>query len=85
MKRLKTIINIIIWTLVAIYIAVITLTNIPAVQTFIGKEIAGVGERQGYSAMGQGASGNDEEKRREERGERREICLYKQGLGVEDW
>ena len=42
MKRLKTIINIIIWTLVAIYIAVITLTNIPAVQTFIGKEIAGV-------------------------------------------
>ena len=50
-----------------------------------GKEIAGVGERQSHSAMGQSTSGNDEEKRREERGERREICLYKQGLGVEDW
>ena len=42
MKRLKTSINIIIWTLVAIYFTVITLLNIPAVQTFIGSEIAGM-------------------------------------------
>lgn len=42
MKRLKTTINIIIWTLVTIYFTVITLLNIPAVQTFIGSEIAGV-------------------------------------------
>lgn len=42
MKIVKTIINIIIWTLVAVYFSVITLLHIPAVQTFIGSEIAGM-------------------------------------------
>ena len=50
-----------------------------------GKEIAGVGERQGYSAMGQGASGNDEEKRREERGERYVFINKDWGLRIGDW
>lgn len=40
MKRLKTVINTIIWTLCGIYLCLITLLNIPAVQSFIARQAA---------------------------------------------
>lgn len=42
MKRLKTVINTIIWTLCGIYLCMITLLNIPAAQSFIARKAAHV-------------------------------------------
>ena len=40
MKRLKTIINATIWTLCALYLSIVVLLNIPAVQAFVGSQTA---------------------------------------------
>lgn len=40
MKKLKTVINTIIWTLCGIYLCTVTLLNIPTVQSFVAKETA---------------------------------------------